>query len=85
MENYKKVVATFQLQHLTQSRKWNEGEFWNEHWVGDDSLGVLFPHLYTLSLQRNSYVAQVWSLQGWNLLCRRVLNDWEVDEISRLL
>ncbi|WMV14116.1 hypothetical protein MTR67_007501 [Solanum verrucosum] len=59
--------------------------FWNEIWKGDDSLRNLFPNLYTLSLQRSATVAQVWSQQGWNLVFRRALNDWEIEDVARLL
>jgi len=60
-------------------------EFWNEIWLGEDNLRNLFPHLYTLSLQSNATVAQVWSQQGWDLIFRRALNDWEIEEIAKLL
>lgn len=60
-------------------------DFWNEIWKGDDSLRNLFPNLYTLSLQRSATVAQVWSQQGWNLVFRRALNDWEIEDVARLL
>ncbi|KAG5624659.1 hypothetical protein H5410_009877 [Solanum commersonii] len=30
-------------------------------------------------------VAQVWSPQGWDLIFRRALNDWEVDRVAGLL
>ncbi|KAG5569955.1 hypothetical protein H5410_059721 [Solanum commersonii] len=60
-------------------------QFWNEIWIGEDSLRNLFPHLYTLSLQNNDTVAQVWSQNGWNLLFRRAFNDWEIEEVAMLL
>uniref|UniRef100_A0A0V0IIW1 Putative ovule protein n=1 Tax=Solanum chacoense TaxID=4108 RepID=A0A0V0IIW1_SOLCH len=58
-------------------------DFWNEIWKGDDSLRNLFPNLYTLSLQRSATVAQVWSQQGWNLVFRRALNDWEIENVAK--
>lgn len=60
-------------------------DFWNEIWAGEDSLRVSFPQLYTLSLQKEASVAQVWSPQGWDLIFRRALNDWEIGEFARLL
>lgn len=44
-----------------------------------------FQHLYTLSLQRNTKVSQVWSHHGWELLFRRASNDWEIGEVANLL
>ncbi|XP_006352585.1 uncharacterized protein [Solanum tuberosum] len=45
----------------------------------------MFPDLYILSLQQMDTVAQVWSPQGWDLIFRRALNDWEVDRVAGLL
>uniref|UniRef100_A0A0V0H523 Putative ovule protein n=1 Tax=Solanum chacoense TaxID=4108 RepID=A0A0V0H523_SOLCH len=30
-------------------------------------------------------VAQVWSPQGWNLIFRRAMNDWEINRVADLL
>ncbi|WMV31366.1 hypothetical protein MTR67_024751 [Solanum verrucosum] len=45
----------------------------------------MFPDFYILSLQQMDTVAQVWSPQGWDLIFRRALNDWEVDRVAGLL
>lgn len=60
-------------------------DFWDEIWKGDDSLKNLFLNLYTMSLQRSATVAQVWNQQGWNLVFKRALNDWEITDVARLL
>lgn len=60
-------------------------DFWNEVWVGEDSLRNAFPQLYILSSQRNANISQLWSQQGWNLIFRRALNDWEIGEFANLL
>jgi len=46
---------------------------------------ILFPDLYIISLQQNDTIAQMWSPQGWNLMFRRALNDWEVERVADLL
>ncbi|KAG5570633.1 hypothetical protein H5410_060399 [Solanum commersonii] len=30
-------------------------------------------------------VAQVWSPQGWDLIFKRALNDWEISRVAGLL
>ena len=43
-------------------------------------------HIFTLlSTQRNVFVPQAWSQQGWDLVFRRELNDWEIWEAANLL
>ncbi|KAH0709195.1 hypothetical protein KY284_010622 [Solanum tuberosum] len=59
--------------------------FWNELWLGEENLKIMYPDLYILSLQQMDTVAQVWSPQGWDLIFRRALNDWEVDRVAGLL
>ncbi|XP_049354731.1 uncharacterized protein LOC125819316 [Solanum verrucosum] len=59
--------------------------FWNEIWLGDVKMRILFPDLYIISLQQNDTTTQMWSPQGWNLIFRRALNDWEVERVVDLL
>ena len=59
--------------------------FWNENWLGLENLKNMFPDLYILSLQQMDTVAQVWSPQSWDLIFRRVLNDWGIDRVAGLL
>ncbi|WMV32616.1 hypothetical protein MTR67_026001, partial [Solanum verrucosum] len=60
-------------------------DFWNEIWIGDRDLKTLFPNLFILSLQQMATVAQVWTPQGWDLILRRALNDWEISRVVGLL
>jgi len=60
-------------------------DFWNEIWIGDRDLKTLFPDLFILSLQQMATVAQVWTPQGWDLIFRRALNDWEISRVAGLL
>ncbi|MCI12312.1 RNA-directed DNA polymerase (Reverse transcriptase), partial [Trifolium medium] len=49
--------------------------FWNDKWLGDFSLSVKFPRLYSLSIQKEAVVREVVVVDGernrWNLLWRR--------------
>jgi len=54
----------------------NKALFWKEDWTGQGSLENLFPGLFSICLNPDSKIQEVWSPQGWNLLFRRFLNDW---------
>ena len=58
--------------------------FWNEVWSGDVKMRVLVLDLYSISLQQNNTIAQMWSPQGWNLMFRSALNDWEFERVTNL-
>lgn len=60
-------------------------DFWYEVWSGEGSLRDSFPQLYAISLQKEVFVGQVWSPQGWELIFKRAINDWEIGEFARLL
>ncbi|WMV14734.1 hypothetical protein MTR67_008119 [Solanum verrucosum] len=55
--------------------------FWEDRWIAQRTLKQFFPDLYTLSLQQNATVAEMWTRQGWNLHLRSNLNDWEMGNI----
>ncbi|MCH92906.1 putative non-LTR retroelement reverse transcriptase, partial [Trifolium medium] len=64
--------------------------FWNVIWVGDSSLRVRFPRLFSLSLQKEATVNEVVlasenGLCVWNFVWRRPLFQWEEESVSRLL
>ncbi|RVW81102.1 putative ribonuclease H protein [Vitis vinifera] len=62
--------------------------FWEEKWCGDDKLCSLFPSLYAISLDKEAWVADVWSHSGggvWAPRFSKRINDWEVIEVERLL
>ncbi|XP_060216840.1 uncharacterized protein LOC132644271 [Lycium barbarum] len=56
--------------------------FWDDKWIGHEPLKQLYPDLYTLCLQQQATVAELWTGQGWNLHLRRHLNDWEMERIA---
>ncbi|CAN4112876.1 unnamed protein product [Withania somnifera] len=59
--------------------------FWKENWIGNETLMVSFPDLFSLSINPDEKVANVWSPLGWNIMFRRLLNDWEVGRVTALL
>ena len=62
--------------------------FWEDKWCGDDKLCSLFPSLYAISLDKEAWVADVWShSEGgvWALRFSKRINDWEVIEVEHLL
>nr|XP_016470546.1 PREDICTED: uncharacterized protein LOC107792821 [Nicotiana tabacum] len=59
----------------------NKTSFWNDDWIGNGPLKEVFPYLFTIVQQPQTTVAEVWSMQGWNVTFRRFLNDWEVTRV----
>ena len=61
--------------------------FWKDKWCGDDPLCTSFPSLFAISLDKEAWVADVWSHSGggvWAPRFSRRINDWEVIEVERL-
>ncbi|VVA27564.1 PREDICTED: LOC110431707 isoform X1 [Prunus dulcis] len=63
--------------------------FWEDLWLVEGALKILFPRLYALSSNHfgcvSSFVDSYVHLYNWNFGFRRNLNGVEVDELSRLL
>ncbi|RVW20626.1 Transposon TX1 uncharacterized 149 kDa protein [Vitis vinifera] len=62
--------------------------FWKDKWCGDDQLCTSFPSLFAISLDKEAWVADVWSHYGgevWAPRFSRRINDWEVFEVESLL
>lgn len=59
--------------------------FWHDDWIGHGALKDLFPDLFNLTTSPNATVEETWSSQGWNLIFRRLLNDWEVTRATEIL
>lgn len=55
--------------------------FWNDDWIGNEPLKDSFSDIFNLVNQPQASVPETWSLQGWNLNFRRLLNDWEVTRV----
>jgi hypothetical protein len=72
-------------------RRMNNGDstlFWSQHWIGEASLEVMFPRLFSLSLQRQGTVRDMFEENGiilhWNFNWRRRLFSWEEDLLNVL-
>ena len=44
----------------------------------------LFPDIFVLAQHQEKSVAEMWSPQGWNMIFRRNLNDWEIPRMIEL-
>ena len=53
--------------------------FWKDRWCGEDPLAVAFPELFSISIDREAWVNQMWEQVGeggyWNLVFIRQIND----------
>jgi hypothetical protein len=62
----------------------NLTSFWNEQWIGDQSLRQRFPRLFGISMQKEEVISNLGSLiEGrwqWELLWRRNLFVWEEEQ-----
>jgi len=57
--------------------------FWNDTWMGQTPLRQQFPDIYILNQQKMATIVEVRNEQGWNLIFRRFLNDWEVERMTQ--
>ena len=66
----------------------NSIRFWHDRWCEVGSLKRIFSRLYSISLQKNFLISQmgVWQeeMWFWHLIWRRILYDWENDEVATL-
>jgi hypothetical protein len=67
----------------------NSTSFWNEHWIGEQSLRQRFPRLFGISSQRDEVIQNMgWMNDGrwqWELQWRRNLFAWEEDQFRDFL
>ncbi|WMV21262.1 hypothetical protein MTR67_014647 [Solanum verrucosum] len=59
--------------------------FWKDKWIGQNSLMEDFPDLFSFCGNPEASIAETWTNQGWNIIFRRLLNDWEVERVASLL
>ncbi|KAG5589481.1 hypothetical protein H5410_039995 [Solanum commersonii] len=62
----------------------NKTIFWKDRWLGNRNLDELFPEMFALTQHQNKTVAEMWSSQDWELILRRMLNDWEIPRLVHL-
>ncbi|XP_039053775.1 uncharacterized protein LOC120195910 [Hibiscus syriacus] len=72
-----------------KARKGEDVQFWNDVWLGDVPLKLLFPRLYVLSINKSGKVKEfrVNNASGWvwDIQMRRNLADWEVEQWMQLI
>ena len=60
--------------------------FWEDKWCGENPSCASFPTLYVVAASKGATVGEVWKTTGdWNLRLIRPFNDWELEEIQRLI
>ena len=64
-------------------------KFWKDVWCGETLLCDSFPSLFAIAQSKDAWLKDYWSGptngEGWNPLFTRLFNDWEVEEVQRLL
>lgn len=54
--------------------------FWEDKWLGEESLRAVFPRLYMISVQKEAMIADIMDKQNqdnWDFHFTRHLRDWE--------
>lgn len=60
-------------------------KFWADVWNKQIPLKESFPDLFLLCSNPDANINECWTAQGWDLIFRRFLNDWEVERVAKLL
>ncbi|RVX13433.1 hypothetical protein CK203_021086 [Vitis vinifera] len=64
--------------------------FWKDKWCGISPLCEAFPSLFTIATSKETWVNEVWTTEGerrgsWTPTFNKSFNDWEMEEVGRLL
>ena len=64
--------------------------FWKDKWCGTVPLCEIFPSLFALATSKEAWINEVWTAEGerrgsWTPHFNRPFNDWEMEEVGRLL
>ncbi|RVW39723.1 LINE-1 reverse transcriptase-like [Vitis vinifera] len=64
--------------------------FWKDKWCGTSPLREAFPSLFSIATSKEAWVNEVWTAEGdrrgsWTPTFNRPFNDWELEEVGRLL
>ncbi|WMV54052.1 hypothetical protein MTR67_047437 [Solanum verrucosum] len=87
-------VKNLKLQNESLLKKWlwryteERNALWKEVIIAkyDQSpLRDLFPDLFQICGNPDANVGDCWTEQGWDLVFRRLLNDWEVERVAEIL
>ncbi|WMV51176.1 hypothetical protein MTR67_044561 [Solanum verrucosum] len=60
-------------------------KFWTDAWNKQIPLKESFPDLFLLCSNPDANINERWTAQGWDLIYRRFLNDWEVERVAKLI
>ena len=64
-------------------------KFWKDNWCGNFTLCNSFPYLYAFSSYKEAWLEELWDHsveeRVWSPSFSRPFNDWEVEEVERLL
>ena len=64
-------------------------KFWKDNWCGNFAFCNSFPSLYAFASSKEAWVGEFWDSSGeegvWSPRFSRPFNDWEVEEVERLL
>ncbi|WMV51343.1 hypothetical protein MTR67_044728 [Solanum verrucosum] len=60
-------------------------KFWTNARNKQIPLKESFPDLFLLCSNPDANINECWTAQGWDLIFRRFLNDWEVERVAKLL
>jgi hypothetical protein len=67
----------------------NSTSFWNDQWIGDQTLRLRFPRLFGISVQRDEVICNMGQMElghwNWHLQWRRHLFVWEEEQYRHLL
>ena len=63
--------------------------FWKDFFYGEQPLSITFPSLFSLAVNKEALVADLWNLVGeeggWSPHFSRSFNDWELEEVQSFL
>ena len=64
--------------------------FWKDKWCEINPLCEAFPSLFAIATSKETWVNEVWTAEGerrgsWTPTFNRLFNDWEMEEVGRLL
>ncbi|RVW23454.1 putative ribonuclease H protein [Vitis vinifera] len=64
-------------------------KFWKDNWCRNSTLCNSFPSLYAFASYKEAWIEEMWDHSGgegvWSPRFSRPFNDWEVEEVERLL
>ena len=56
---------------------------WKDFWCGDQPLSITFPSMFSLAVNNEPLVADLWNPVGvWSPHFSRSFNDWELEEVQ---